>query len=104
MTPVYLLSKDGTRIGELQEIRFEPSRGAFIGQFVDVALPHHLRQHLSQLEELVEGQSFSCVDEVQREIDEACITAVFDDGSRKEIRDLYISGNCGISFRLLRND
>jgi hypothetical protein len=101
--PIHLLDQTGQKIGDLENIAFDSDSSAFVGRVINISLPDTLRQMLSLLEELVEGQSFTHVDEVQNQIDNAHLIAVFEDEGGKKIRDLYINRDGGISFRLEKN-
>lgn len=67
------------------------------------ATPAALRTLFDEFEETVNGQVFSCLDEVQKKIDAAAISAVFENGEQARIKDLQVYPSSGdVSFKLAK--
>jgi hypothetical protein len=100
MKPIYLVSVSGRKIGSLFDMDFNASSMTYSGCLSLTELPNELHQLLVELEEVVDGQSFALVDEIQRKIDDFGTCVIFDNGKMGPIRDLYLSSDRGVSFRL----
>lgn len=75
--------------------------GEYLGGTVDLSLtPPQIRLLCEEFEEIVNGQLFSFLDEVQTKIAALSLTAVFDDGTEARVKDLQVYPSTGnISFR-----
>jgi hypothetical protein len=69
---------------------------------IDLAkMPEPLRRLFVQLEEIVTGQEFSFLDEIQDKIAGASIKVVFADGTEAFVKELQIYPSTGdVSFKL----
>jgi len=76
--------------------------GGYFGGTIDLrSTPAHLRALFGEFEEIVNGQMFVFLDEIQERISSLPITVVFDDGLEVHIKDLQVFPSTGdISFRL----
>jgi hypothetical protein len=62
--------------------------------------PPALKALFTEFEEIVDGQMFSFLDEIQERIGAVPITAVFDNGDEGAINDLQVFPNAGdVSFQ-----
>ena len=60
-----------------------------------------LRALFIEFEEIVNGQMFSFLDEIQEKIDSPHMKAVFDDGQEVDVKDLQVFPSTGdVSFKL----
>lgn len=100
--PDLILNKDGEVVATLHHVTFDKVCNAWLGDIAFVAAPLGLQQLLERLEELVEDQVFSLVDEVQASVDAYELTVRFSDGGSLRIYDLYVSKSGGFSFRVDR--
>ena len=63
--------------------------------------PHSLRVLFDEFEEIVNGQMFSFLDEIQAKIGSLSIKVLFDDGFEDSVKDLQVFPSTGdVSFRL----
>jgi hypothetical protein len=71
---------------------------------IDLAMmPESLRRLFVELEEIVNGQEFSVLDEIQDKIAAASLRVVFDDGTEAFVKDLQIYPSSGdLSFKLAK--
>jgi hypothetical protein len=76
--------------------------GGYFGGTIDLhSTPADLRALFEEFEEIVNGQMFVFLDEIQEKIGALPIRAVFDDGSEASIKDLQVFPSTGdVSFRL----
>lgn len=76
--------------------------GDHYGGTIDLqSTPAKLRTLFDQFEEIVNGQMFSFLDEIQEKIGTLAIHAVFDDGSEVCVQDLQVYPSTGdVSFRV----
>jgi hypothetical protein len=76
--------------------------GGYFGGTIDLAsMPPHLLALFREFEEIVNGQMFVFLDEIQERIGSLPIRVVFDDGLEVDIRDLQVFPSTGdVSFRL----
>jgi hypothetical protein len=77
--------------------------GAHYGGTIDLRqTPPKVRALFDEFEEIVNGQMFSFLDEVQGRIGLLDIKASFDDGEEVEIKDLQVfPSTCDLSFKLM---
>ncbi|HUG94281.1 MAG TPA: hypothetical protein VML55_25855 [Planctomycetaceae bacterium] len=63
--------------------------------------PPHIRELFDEFEEIVDGQMFSLLDEIQQKIDSLGLRAKFDSCNEARISDLQVYPRTGdVSFRL----
>ena len=75
--------------------------GCFGGTVDLSSTPAPLRALFEEFEEIVDGQMFAFLDEIQGRIGASPVRAIFDDGGEFEVRDLQVYPTTGeISFRL----
>jgi hypothetical protein len=76
--------------------------GGYLGGTIDLrSTPADLRALFEEFEEIVNGQMFVFLDEIQERIGALSIRAIFDDGSEVDIKDLQVFPSTGdVSFRL----
>jgi hypothetical protein len=76
--------------------------GGYFGGTIDLrSTPAHLRALFEEFEEIVNGQMFVFLDEIQEKIGSLPIQAVFEDGFEVDVEDLQIfPGSGDVSFRL----
>ena len=76
--------------------------GGYFGGTIDLrSTPAHLRALFEEFEEIVNGQMFVFLDEIQAKIGSLPIKAVFDDGFEVDVKDLQVfPGSSDVSFRL----
>ena len=76
--------------------------GGSFGGTIDLhAAPAELRALFEDFEEIVNGQMFVFLDEIQGKIGALGISALFDDGLEADIKDLQVFPSTGdVSFRL----
>ncbi len=77
--------------------------GTHFGGTIDLQLtPPELRSMFDEFEEVVNGQMFSFVDEIQSKIGLYAIKAIFDDGFEVNVSDLQVFPSAGdVSFKLV---
>jgi hypothetical protein len=75
--------------------------GHFAGRIDLSTTPRTTRQLFEEFEEVVNGQVFSLLDEIEERIAAAAPVAVFDDGREAVIQDLQVYPSSGrVSFKL----
>ncbi len=76
--------------------------GEHFGGTVDLrATPPPLRAQFEEFEDIVNGQMFAFLDDIQTKLDALAIKVVFDDGSEAAVKDLQVFPSTGdVSFRL----
>ena len=76
--------------------------GGYFGGTIDLrSAPSELRALFEEFEEIVNGQMFVFLDEIQEKLGALAIRAVFEDGSEVNIKDLQVFPSTGdVSFRL----
>ncbi len=76
--------------------------GNHFGGTVDLRLtPPSLRALFDEFEEVVDGQMFVFLDDIQDKIGAVVVKAVFDDGSERPVKDLQVFPRTGdVSFRV----
>jgi hypothetical protein len=79
--------------------------GEYYGGTIDLdGAPGDVRALFDEFEEIVNGQIFSLLDEVQEKIASLRIRAMFDDGMESPLRDLQIFPSTGdVSFKLVKD-
>ena len=77
--------------------------GSYFGGTIDLrSTPDHLRILFEEFEEIVNGQMFVFLDEIQEKIGSLPIRAIFNDGLEDDVKDLQIFPSTGdVSFRLV---
>jgi hypothetical protein len=75
--------------------------GSHFGGTIDLhATPGPIRALFEEFEEIVNGQMFAFLDEIQKKISSLRIKAVFEDGSEVRVEDLQVFPGIGeLSFR-----
>jgi hypothetical protein len=98
MRSVQLLDPSGTVLANAQVA----DEGAYFGGTIDLrGTPAPLRALFKEFEEIVNGQMFVFLDEIQEKIGSLPIRAVFDDGAEVFVKDLQVFPSTGdVSFRL----
>jgi hypothetical protein len=76
--------------------------GDHFGGTIDFrSMPASLRSLFDEFEEIVNGQMFSFLDEIQGKIGSLCVKVVFENGHEAPVKDLQVFPSTGeISFRL----
>ena len=76
--------------------------GGYFGGTIDLrSTPARLRILFEEFEEIVNGQMFSFLDEIQEKIDSLALKVIFDDGAEVDVKDLQVFPGTGeLSFRL----
>jgi hypothetical protein len=96
--PIYLIDANSIRIANVD---VHCCGDHFEGTIVLVAVASEVRQLFEHFEEIVEGQMFSLLDEVEEKIRAIRWRAVCEDGSPADIEDLQIFPSSGaVSFKL----
>lgn len=85
--PTYLIDPSSVRVATL-DVRFQD--GQFEGTISLDTTPPHLRKLFEQFEEIVEGQMFSLLDDIEEKIGTIPLRAVFDDGTEQYVADLQV--------------
>ncbi len=82
--------------------RVTDERGHY-GGTIDLGKTHvELLRLFEEFEEVVNGQIFSLLDEVQQKIEVLSLKAVFEDGSEVAVNDLQVFPSTGdVSFKLI---
>jgi hypothetical protein len=77
--------------------------GGFMGGTINLSsTPADVRALFDEFEEIVNGQMFSLLDEVQARIGALSIKAIGDDGCEAAVRDLQVFPTTGdVSFKLV---
>ena len=76
--------------------------GAYYGGTIDLRdTPPSLRQLFEEFEEIVNGQMFAFLDDIQERIGTLSLKAAFDTGQERDIKDLQVFPSTGdVSFKL----
>lgn len=78
-----------------------PERDHYGGAIDLRQTPDDFRRLFEEFEEIVNGQMFVFLDEIQGKIAAAGVTAVFEDGTEGRVEDLQVFPSTGdVSFRL----
>jgi hypothetical protein len=89
------------RGGLIVTARTRPESGHYAGTIDLTATPAEVRTLFDQFKELVNGQEFTCADEIERRIETLSLRAVFENGSTAPIIDLQVIPKTGeISFKV----
>jgi hypothetical protein len=90
------------RSGAVLAVAQVADEGGYFGGTIDLrSTPTDLRALFAEFEEVVNGQMFVFLDEIQEKIGALPIRIVFDDGSEASVRDLQVFPSTGdVSFRL----
>jgi hypothetical protein len=84
----------------LATARIAEKEGYFAGSIDLKSMPAELRGRFEAYEEIVNGQMFSLLDEIEEEIGALNLFAVFDDGQEFPLEDLQIyPGSALVSFK-----
>ncbi len=94
---IQLVDESQTVLAEAQIV----DEGDYFGGTVDLEkTPAPVRLLFEEFEEVVNGQMFAFLDNIQEKIDAIPIKAIFDDGLAISIRDLQVFPSTGdLSFR-----
>ena len=95
---VQLVDRFQTVLGEAQVTQ----QGDLHGGTIDLrTTPSSIRSLFDEFEEVVNGQMFVFLDEIEAKINSLTIKVVFDDGFERLIKDLQVFPEAGeLSFRL----
>ena len=76
--------------------------GGYFGGTTDLrSTPAHLRALFEEFEEIVNGQMFVFMDEIQEKIGSLPIIVVFEDGFEANVKDMQVfPSESNVSFRL----
>jgi len=98
---VKLMDRNGRVLATAQVV----DEGTHFGGTIDLGqTPKEVRALFDEFQEIVDGQMFSFLDEVQGKIDALSIRAEFDSGDEVEVRNLQVFPSTGdASFELVRN-
>jgi hypothetical protein len=79
-------------------------RGERFAGLIDLApMPVSLRQQFEEYEEIVNGQVFSLLDEIEEQIGASGLKLVFEDGSEAAMVDLQVYPSTGrVSFKIMK--
>lgn len=88
---------------KLMAIAQVADEGAYYGGSIDLSeTPPNLLALFKEFEEIVNGQMFAFLDDIQERIEALPLKAVFDTGQEVHIRDLQVFPSTGdVSFRLV---
>ena len=97
LRPVYLIdSRSSIKVAAL-DVRLVGDH--FEGTISLDVMPPQLTRLFEEFEEIVEGQMFSLLDDIERKIGEAPLRILFDNGGEAEIADLQVFPSTGaVSF------
>ena len=85
--PLYLIDQSSAQVAAL-DVQFRDDR--FEGTISLDATPPQLRQLFEQFEEIVEGQTFSLLDDIEEKIAAVPLRAVFENGAEADVTDLQV--------------
>lgn len=85
--PTHLIDQSSARVAAL-DVQFRD--GHFEGTIDLAPTPPQLRQLFEQFEEIVEGQMFSLLDDIEEKIGTIPLRAVFADGTQAYVADLQV--------------
>lgn len=99
-SPAKLVDARGQVLATVSVVR----EGDHFGGTIDLRdMPDSLRTLFVEFEEIVTGQMFSFLDEIQHKIAAHGIKAVFDNGQESLLNDLQVFPSTGdVSFKLVR--
>ncbi|HEV3385852.1 MAG TPA: hypothetical protein VG097_13630 [Gemmata sp.] len=85
--PLYLIDQSAARLADL-DVSLVGDH--FEGTISLEATPPQLKRLFREYEEIVEGQTFSLLDEIEQKLNALQVRTVFDDGSVVNVCDLQI--------------
>src|SRR3954454_16462119 len=85
--PLYLIDQTSTKIATLD---VQLSGDHFEGTILLDLTPPQLRQLFEQFEEIVEGQMFSLLDDVEEKIEAVRFRVVFENSAEADVTDLQV--------------
>ncbi len=95
--PIYLTDPSGVRIASLDVALVGDH---FEGTISLESTPSSVRQVFQQFEEIVEGQIFGLLDDIEEKIGAMSLQTVFEDGSAASVCDLQVFPSTGaVSFK-----
>src|SRR5947209_240722 len=75
----------------------------FAGRIDLTPMPSRLRQQFEEYEEIVNGQVFSLLDEIEQQISNFALKVVLEDGSEAALTDLQVYPSTGrVSFKIVK--
>jgi hypothetical protein len=94
---VKILDREGKVVATAQV----SDQGTYFGGSIDLrATPRELRRKFEEYEEIVSGQIFSLLDQIEEQIDGLALTVAFEDSRGVCVADLQIYPSTGrISFK-----
>jgi len=97
---IHIIDHYRTVVATAQVIKQE---GRFTGRIDLHAMPVDLRQTFEEYEEIINGQMFSYLDEIEEQISAMQFSVIFDDGDEANIENLQIYPTTNrISFKLVK--
>jgi hypothetical protein len=97
--PLYLIDQSAAKVAALDEIQFRD--GHYEGTISLDATPPSLRELFERFEEVVEGQTFGLLDDVEGKIAAIPFRVRFDDGAEADIADLQVfPTTSAVSFKV----
>lgn len=90
--PIYLIDPSGTRVAKLD---VTATGNHFEGTVSLESTPPELRRLFQEYEEIVEGQTFRLLDDIEGRIAATAIRAVFDNDTVADVRDLQVYPSTG---------
>jgi hypothetical protein len=94
--PAFLTDQSRLRLAALD---ISLADGRYEGQFRFDAAPDLVKALFAEYEEIVEGQMFSLLDDVERRVADLCLKVLLEDGSELRVEDLQVYPTTGaISF------
>jgi hypothetical protein len=100
MTDKHVQIVDGS-CGIVATARVAETDGGFAGSIELRSMPEDLLRRFEAYEEIVNGQMFSLLDEMEEQIGEIPLVAVFEEGDEFPVQDLQIYPSEGrISFKV----
>ena len=96
--PIYLIDQHSARVAAL-DVEFRDDH--FEGMISLDATPPHLRQLFEQFEEVVEGQMFSLLDDIEEKIETTRLRVIFENGAEAGVTDLQVFPSTNaVSFKI----
>jgi hypothetical protein len=81
--------------------RVTAEEGRYVGELDLRSMPPSLRRTFQDYEEIVNGQIFGLLDDIEERIEDLAIKVVFDDGREARVEDLQIYPSTGLaSFKV----
>jgi hypothetical protein len=85
----------------LATARVAEEDGSFAGSIDVGSMPRDILRRFEAYEEIVEGQMFSLLDEIEDQISGLTLSAIFDDGQEFLVEDLQVYPSSGrVSFKV----